>query len=547
MSVKLRGLLMDHYQSKLEQSYMREHPPVTLKNVDCEMVFQSESASIEHEDEAHHYLPVFHLRGRIKELKGNFPYSVSSISFGDDTSSDMTRDCYYYPTPAELAHMITVGKFYSNQFQIPEILNKNEYVLPVKVDLTVVPPTDEARYQAMISDEVSDDTVQDVDKSNLPLLYVKMLGTGVNEKTDKLLDYYGIHPVESFETYDLTAESSEYTDPPLMMYMEEPLVREDEEEDTDEDDFMMLKDDDFLKTEPEKAKEDDAEAQPVERFANMEDVIVARMDRNIERRVLKQKAALQPVVPINILQKEESSDYLEDDFEDEKDNVKDVSLEKDSEEKEYVTEEPVMEQHVLEEDISDDTTLVEDDDFIEDDILEEDTDEVDDMMVDSSAHVIKTSSDTDKAVDTLFAKPDVEEEDVTKQADDVLFTDETSDKSEKTHPDVSQKYLENTMTTGATDAVAVQQVVDAKEDALLDKVESKEDANLEDLNGKDVSDASLQTKVDEANTKAKAIDVAVNVHQEEVQKKGRRTVSDSILAVSEEYDRMQSASDNEFE
>ena len=63
---------------------------------------------------------------------------------------------------------------------------------------------------------------------NLPTVYLELVGTGINRKNDKLLDYYGIDFESDYPMYSLTAESSGYVDPPLMMYIEEPQISEED-------------------------------------------------------------------------------------------------------------------------------------------------------------------------------------------------------------------------------------------------------------------------------------------------------------------------------
>ena len=107
MSMKLQAFLMENIQSKMEQAYMQNAEVLTLKNVPCEMEFEAISGWMEHESEKHQYLPVFHLTGRIKEVHGNFPYNVSSLTFAEtDMNQKLQKDILYYMKPDELAHWI---------------------------------------------------------------------------------------------------------------------------------------------------------------------------------------------------------------------------------------------------------------------------------------------------------------------------------------------------------------------------------------------------------------------------------------------------------
>lgn len=295
MSFRMKGLLADQYQSRVEHSYLRLDNVITLENVPCEMVFSSSSGFIEHESAKHNYLPVFHLMGCITEIKGDFPYHVSSLYFDESQKAAMSRDIVYYPSPDELAHMIQKGKFFSKQFDIPMVLNRNVYNFPAVVNLTVVPPENEAAYEASVLDRSGD--FEALDKTNLPIIYVGICGTGVSRKTDPLLDYYGIELDADFSSFVLTAESSGYVDPPLMGYIEEPVVEEEHQR-------MLNKDDYFLSEEDQRqlitAKKEEVLTPDVDRDlaadyhgVSAEDVLVAKATRNIAKRVEQRVVANQ--------------------------------------------------------------------------------------------------------------------------------------------------------------------------------------------------------------------------------------------------------------
>ena len=207
--LRLRGFLSDRFSSQLEQSYLDDDHVLVLKDVDCEMQFDSVRGFFRYETEQHNYLPVFHLLGSVREIVGDFPYGVNRIYFGESDKAYLSKDISYYPSPRELAYIVSKCGFFTKDFKIPNILVTNSYSFPVKVDLIVVPP----------------DNGEDIgaDRMSVPIFYVTLKGTGVSRKTDKLLDYYGINVDPSYPSYALTAESSGYTDPDkrLLEYIEE--------------------------------------------------------------------------------------------------------------------------------------------------------------------------------------------------------------------------------------------------------------------------------------------------------------------------------------
>lgn len=293
MSMKLRGLLLDNYRAKVEQAYMHTGEAIVLKDVPCEMDFETSGGWIEYESEKHQYLPVFHLVGQIKEIHGNFPYNVSTLTFADSDAMKLQKDVVYYMNPKELAHMIEVGKFFTDKFKLPEILVHNKYSFPCRVNLTIVPPPNPAAYeQASFELGLSENTIGGIDKDNLPVFYIGFAGTGVNRKHDKLLDYYGIDFDDDFPLFALTAESSGYTDPPLMDYITEPI--EEAEEVLEETEEMYITPEE--EAEMIKAQQQQQQQQPQINLQDdyqldQEDIILAQADRNVEVRVKKLREA----------------------------------------------------------------------------------------------------------------------------------------------------------------------------------------------------------------------------------------------------------------
>lgn len=271
---------------------MRTVDVITLKNIDCEMVFESAQTFMDHEDEAHHYLPYFRMIGVIKEIKGDFPYHISSVYFGDSDSESLIRNIMYYPSPKELAHLIQVGGFYSPRFVIPDVLNENTYSFPAKVDLTIVPPPNPAAYEAVAYDPMSD--TMDLNEVNLPIVYVSIVGSGVSRKNDPLLNYYDIDLDESFPAFAMTAESSGYTEPQLLEYVEElPPEPEIEQEATDihrdpgEAHYITPEEEAEMLQHRDTAYQADMEDQESSEFkpSDPEDLLLARASEDIVSRV----------------------------------------------------------------------------------------------------------------------------------------------------------------------------------------------------------------------------------------------------------------------
>ena len=294
MSMKLRGLLLDNYRAKVEQAYMHTGEAIVLKDVPCEMDFETSGGWIEYESEKHQYLPVFHLIGQIKEIHGNFPYNVSTLTFSESDAMKLQKDIVYYMNPKELAHMIEVGKFFTDKFKLPEILVHNNYSFPCRVNLTIVPPPNPAAYeQASFELGLSENSIGGIDKDNLPVFYIGFAGTGINRKHDKLLDYYGIEFDEDFPMFALTAEASGYTDPPLMEYITEPIEEAEEVlEETEEMYISPEEEAEMIKAQQMQQQQQQPQINLQDDYQlDQEDIILAQADRNVEVRVKKLREA----------------------------------------------------------------------------------------------------------------------------------------------------------------------------------------------------------------------------------------------------------------
>lgn len=294
MSMRLQAKLRERLSSHIESRYAALEDVISIEGVQAEMVFEASQGFMTHETEAHDYLPCFHLIGQIKEIRGKFPFNVSSLYFKDSDAQALVRDIMYYPTPEEIGYLVNTAKFYSKNFSIPQVLARNSYVLPCIIDMTVVPPSDPVAYENNLFSNFGD--LADEDKVNLPTFYVGITGTGVSRKNDKLLNYYGIDLDPNYAHYVVTAESSGYFDPPLMMYIPEPMVamQDEAQQQMDEDKFITPEEEsEMLHTaeERQRAAQQEASSQ-IEMDANadfhapsQEDAIVAEAYQNISRRM----------------------------------------------------------------------------------------------------------------------------------------------------------------------------------------------------------------------------------------------------------------------
>lgn len=292
MSIKLQAKLVDSFSSHMELSYLYTRDIMIINGFHAEMTFQQRQGFMEHESQRNDYLPCFHLQGEITEIRGNFPYHVSALYFDSSDQQRMIRDIFYYPSPEELAHLIKTGKYYSRYFRIPPILDSNTYSFPCVVNLAIVPPPDPGAYEiASLGNFLN---LEDEEKVNLPIFYVGVVGTGITRKVDKLLDYYGIDVDENFPGFALTAESSGYTDPPLLAYMDAPDMSDDAGKDNPVRRFLSPEEaDELLRTREEERHTQNTQEQAStladveQKFhpASMEDAIIAKADRAVFRRL----------------------------------------------------------------------------------------------------------------------------------------------------------------------------------------------------------------------------------------------------------------------
>lgn len=507
MSMKLRALLLDNYRAKVEQAYMHAGEAITLKNVPCEMTFEVSSGWMEHESEKHHYLPLFHLIGNIKEISGNFPYNVSSLTFSKaDIETKLQKEILYFMKPEELAHLITVGKFYTNKFQLPEILTRNTYSFPVMVDLTIVPPPNPAAYEQASFSIGLDGDVGQIDRDNLPIFYIGFAGTGVNRKKDALLDYYGIEFDEDFPVYALTAESSGYTNPTLMEYVTEPEEEVQAEPEATEELYVTPEEEAaMLKQQKEQTQEDVRQLNPQDDYQmDAEDVLLAQADKNIEQRIAKvlsherakakQREAVQPNKQVSTPDRTKAStlERLANLEKMMKSGDSKSNLMKKSEQK------PVYE------------------------VKEEPVQPVGKPL--SEQNSVKPVREEFVQSQDVTESAKLEQPDTLQQQAEVKM-DFNPEVNTLLHPENDQRNKENSEELG---------VLDVEEDDMT---------TLKDANGADVSDARLQAKVDEANVRENARQVAVDIHADMAEvsdgsEKKHRDVSDKLNDVAEAAESM---------
>ena len=479
MSMKLKAMAKGSSQARLENAYMEKGSTIELKGVPCEITFEATGGFIEHESEQHDYLPVFHLIGEIKEVKGDFPYNVTSLYFGESEKSKLQKDIYYYPSPAELAHMITTGRYFSGDFQVPEVLGQNVYNFPAVLDLTIIPPPNQVAYEAATYDPLANAT-DEADHLNLPVFYVGFAGSGIDRKSDRLLDYYGIDLDDSYETYVLTAESSGYTDPPLMNYIEAPVVERQDVQQEDRSEYYITPEEeremlDIAKQEEEQAQEQMSD-EPYFHEPDMEEILIAQADRNIAKRLEDRRS------------KHLSSEKVAQDA-----NEHAVKMEG---------------KNKLGEEFID--SAQKDNTASHDDGMKHESDKTSKTL----AQMILDDAKEDVAEQSREEEPIVPESESDEFLDLSLGEEETfspDQPQEQKHPDIPQEAVDAAVNFNGN----VNGDGDMKHDGkdVDDLIEG--DANtLEDMAGADVSDARLQAKIDEKNALAKAKDVAREVQSD---------------------------------
>lgn len=403
--------------------------------------------------------------------------------------------------------MITVGKFYTKQFGLPDVLENQTYSFPARVNLTIVPPPNPAAYEmATYGGDFVAET--DEEKLNLPTVYLELAGTGINRKNDKLLDYYGIDFESDYPMYSLTAESSGYVDPPLMMYIEEPQIS-DEDAMTKEDmkEMYITPEEEAALIREQKAREAEAQAQaqveptPDYQLSTPEDVLIAQASKNIEKRVGERLLE-------NEKEKQAQREALEAENEKSLEFEQEAEMQatQESEKTAESTYDPMMD--LLDRTSTDDFIMVgESEDSVEQSLTEDDYITSDEESYDN---------ENDYNDDMASEVEDTASEEVI--ADEAMA-------SEVIQPDTSQEQAEVKMDFDAEhNAFVEDERAEEKEtssDGLID--ENSDRVDMENMQGADVSDVKLQAKLDEAHTKDVSTNAAVNmqgdiVEQDDVKK-----------------------------
>ena len=367
--------------------------------------------------------------------------------------------------------------------------------------MTIVPPPNPAAYEiATYGGDFVAET--DEEKLNLPTVYLELAGTGINRKNDKLLDYYGIDFESDYPMYSLTAESSGYVDPPLMMYIEEPQISE-EDAMTKEDmrEMYITPEEEAALIREQKARAAEAQAQaqveptPDYQLSTPEDVLIAQASKNIEKRVgerllenEKEKQAQREALEA------ENEKSLESEYEDEM---------QDTQESEKTTEstyDPMMD--LLDRTSMDDFMVGESENFVEQPMAEGDYITSDEESYDS---------ENDYNDDVASEVEDT--------ASDEVIVDEAM-ASEVIHPDMPQEQAEVKMDFDAEHNSFVEderaEEKETSSDGLID--EDSDRVDMENMQGADVSDAKLQAKLDEAHTKDVSTNAAVNMQDDIIER-----------------------------
>lgn len=534
MGMKLKAVIMDDYKARMEQGYMRGQDVITLKEVPCEMKFIADAGWMEHENESHQYLPVFHLSGHVTEIRGNFPYNVSTLSFGDTAGNpDFQKDLLYYLTPDELTRLIQVGKFYTKKFQLPEILTNNEYSLPVLVDMMIVPPPRPIEYeQAAFENGLTDTSVNGIDKTNLPIFYIGFAGTGINRKKDKLLDYYGIDFDEDFPTYALTAESSGYTEPTLMDYLVEPVEEEEIAPEKLEEVYLTPEQEAALRKEKDVQKQETVPVRDDDYQMTDEDILLAEADKNIERR-------------IELVRQSEKQEKLQRDQQKQRSVQKEAVPEKDVQKQDVQKQAEVQAEkqssQAVKETSAKESSLAKLEQMMKSGVLAKSAANAKNIMkpevsAESSKQLGRMAEPVAEEQKPSVEEKKVEPKDVTEE---VLASEEARKKDEKPGTPQTFKAVDAPQEP-VSDAAARFDNQGAKpeeekgEEAGLD-AEEEDHSKLADAQGADVSDTDLQRKIDEAKAREAARQTSVNIAQDRTEERAEknREVSAAFESITE--------------
>jgi hypothetical protein len=402
--------------------------------------------------------------------------------------------------------------------------------------LTIVPPPNQALYEQNLSTPFDD--LEDEDKINLPIFYIGVLGTGVSRRNDRLLDYYGIDLEDGYEQFVLTAESSGYTDPQLLTYMEAPVIEQvaqaqlsDEHYISPEEEAEML----HTAAEKQRMEEEQAAAQVALdakidfHEATPEDALLARSDRAISRRMeamfkggrMSLDAKKKPVTPEmqsqqTVQAEQKAGQKLTEP--DTNQQWKEVKMDLNPDKNTYVADK--REETKKEVEAPQDAQIYE--------TMKQQGADVADAREQAKideAHAKDLA--LDQAVQQQMAAAAQEEK--------PQNTPSGSDENKKlTEPDTNQQWKEVKMDLNTEQNSYVSDKRDEKKEQ---NAEPKDTELFETMKqqGADVSDAREQAKVDEAHAKDIALDHAVQQQAEAVQKEqtSGRAVPDSFKEISD--------------
>lgn len=470
MSVRVKGLLSDRLMSRMERFYLSSDNAIKLTDVMADMTFESTDAFIDFESRNHHYLPVMHILGSITSVKlpkmdefdGSYPFDISSIIFDDADKPYLMKDCRYYPTPKEIGYLAESAGLYTKHFSMPSVLQTNTYELPVKTDITIVPP--------VLSEQE--------DVAMAPIVYVKLKGTGVTKKTDKLLARYDIDFEDGVEMYALTEESSGYSNPSLIEYIPAVELENEVESDKGYDTSMSYWAEQFdvqNQMESEDSLENTQGYELTQEIQTVDDKRLQMHAENVLRRIKEhqlekteqREMSKSPIVDVVV---DTKSDTLE--------SMKEDVLESTTA---HVSErmdegQPTMKQ------VDDFESMFTDDSKEEDAIDTSKLDNADDFTLNDPVFTEYDASNYGETFDEMYESRDVNEaRSVPEETLDVVDTSVSDD----TNAILRDKQISSDVS---------QDVVETETESLLDD----DSVALEDVAGGDVRDAKEQVKVNEA-------------------------------------------------
>ena len=231
--------------------------------------------------------PYLALQGEVRNIRGEFPCSVSEVSF-DESSNRPHVEYAYELTNDELATLCKAG-LYDPGFSCPDIFFSNTFQLPLTCDCAALPPEQE---------------------EDVPLLFVSV-NEPTNLKTSSLQSGYDIgqycpQASQVTATKELTEDYESWDD-----YEDEPVVREPASDLEVSDEAFALPEDEPELEEPVQEL-DDEDRLVRDALANIE----ARKTAHAERVQPEPVAVPRVQEPEVALDDEDLEDDFDDDFDD---------------------------------------------------------------------------------------------------------------------------------------------------------------------------------------------------------------------------------------